>query len=59
MTHSTPMMSVLGFLAVVMPMLVSCGVDLDAISSVSTDEKSSLTGKDTSNQVLETDSGVL
>jgi hypothetical protein len=55
MTHSTPMMSVLGFLAVVMPMLVSCGVDLDAISSVSTDEKSSLTGKDTSNQVLETD----
>lgn len=43
----------------VMPILASCGVDLDAISAISSDESSSLSGTDTSNQLLETDSGVL
>ncbi|MEH6586344.1 MAG: DUF3604 domain-containing protein [Halioglobus sp.] len=42
-----------------MPLLVACGVDFDAISSISTDESSSLSGKDVSNQLLVVDNGIL
>ena len=57
MTYRTLM--ALRLVLLTMPFLASCGVDFDAISAISSDESSSLTGKDTSNQLLETDLGIL
>ncbi|MEP5569449.1 MAG: DUF3604 domain-containing protein [Halioglobus sp.] len=57
MINRTLIPSILALLT--MPFLASCGADLDAISAISSDENSSLTGTDTSNELLEIDSGML